>query len=93
MESLFTNDSVSVLSNAEFLPTEINVWSVASLSLFKILKKKTAHNLLYTFPFLSPMSFIKLKFLRAWDHVLLLLPFSHGCELKNVSHSYLAGIF
>jgi len=43
MESLFTNDSVSVLSNAESLPTAISyVWSVASLSLFKILKKKSS---------------------------------------------------
>ena len=94
MESLFTNDSVSVLSNAEFLPTEINVWSVASLSLsLQNIKKKKQLTTYCTFPFLSPMSFIKFKFLRAWDHALLLLPFSHGCELKNVSHSYLAGIF
>ena len=94
MESLFTNDSVSVLSNAESLPTEINVWSVASLSLsLQNIKKKKQLTTYCTFPFLSPMSFIKLKFLRAWHHVLLLLPFSHGCELKNVSHSYLAGIF
>ena len=70
MESLFTNDSVSVLSNAESLPTEINVWSVASLSLslslslFKILKKKTAHNLLYL-PFLVPNVLYKIEVLES----------------------------
>ena len=81
MESLFTNDSVSVLSNAESLPTAINVWSVASLSLYKINKLKQNQLTSYcTLPFLSPMSFIKLKFLRAWDHVLLLLSFSHDCK-------------
>ena len=64
MESLFTNDSVSVLSNAESLPTEINVWSVASLSLslFKILK--TAHNLLYL-PFLVPNVLYKIEVLES----------------------------
>ena len=68
MESLFTNDSVSVLSNVESLPTEINVWSVASLSLslslFKILKKKTAHNLLYL-PFLVPNVLYKIEVLES----------------------------
>ena len=66
MESLFTNDSVSVLSNAESLPTEINVWSVASLSLSlqNIKKKKTAHNLLYL-PFLVPNILYKIEVLES----------------------------
>ena len=67
MESLFTNDSVSVLSNAEFLPTEINVWSVASLSLslsLQNIKKKTAHNLLYL-PFLVPNVLYKIEVLES----------------------------
>ena len=66
MESLFTNDSVSILSNAESLPTEINVWSVASLSLSlqNIKKKKTAHNLLYL-PFLVPNVLYKIEVLES----------------------------
>ena len=65
MESLFTNDSVSVLSNAESLPTEINVWSVASLSLsLQNIKKKTAHNLLYL-PFLVPNVLYKIEVLES----------------------------
>ena len=66
MESLFTNDSASVLSNAESLPNEINVWSVSSLSLFKILKKKkkTAHMLLYL-PFLVPNILYKIEVLES----------------------------
>ena len=67
MESLFTNDSVSVLSNAESLPTEINVWSVASLSLSLPnikKKKKTAHNLLYL-PFLVPNVLYKIEVLES----------------------------
>ena len=65
MESLFTNDSVSVLSNAVFLPTEINVWSVASLSLsLQNIKKKTAHNLLYL-PFLVPNVLYKIEVLES----------------------------
>ena len=65
MESLFTNDSVSVLSNAESLPTEINVWSVASLSLsLQNIKKKPAHNLLYL-PFLVPNVLYKIEVLES----------------------------
>ena len=64
MESLFTNDSVSVLSSAESLPTTINVWSVASLCLFKIFKKKTAHKLLYL-PFLVPNVLYKIEVLES----------------------------
>ena len=64
MESLFTNNSVSVLSNAESLPTEINVWSVASLSLFKILKKKKAHKLLYL-PLVVPDVLYKIEVLES----------------------------
>ena len=65
MESLFTNDSVSVLSNAESLPIAINVWSVASLSLsLQNIKKKTAHNLLYL-PFLVPNVLYKIEVLES----------------------------
>ena len=64
MKSLFTNDSVSVLSNAESLPTEISGQWLLSLSLFKILKKKTAHNLLYL-PFLVPNVLYKIEVLES----------------------------
>ena len=59
MQSLFTNDSVSVLTNAESLPTAINVWSVASLSL-----QKTAHKLLYL-PFLVSNVLYKIEVLES----------------------------
>ena len=64
MESLFTNDSVSVLSNAESLPTEISGQWLLSLSLFKIFKQKTAHNLLYL-PFLVPNVLYKIEVLES----------------------------